>query len=449
MWSQANYIQCNYYPLAASLTLFANILQNPTAPSALPDIALMHCVTSILTTNFSAASNPRSSIHLEIFKQILSVAVNFVAKARGEDPSTYRDLGALKLPDTYKTQSVMGSAFGSDWGGQSGDGSNRVGSDIKREASDSQSRSASHSGGEHDDGAAANSATTPGSGSGGCQAQGYRSRHYHMEFMPPVDTPSPGPPPYIPQIPGAGLVTSGGASIAEMQTRGSVMNATTATRTPSMKAAINFSRNIHGHGQGHPLHNSSRSGTESPPIILNQPPPPTGLINAIGGGTGCFQHSGSGLRGDAHFCDGNHLNGVPIINDNVAMNPPHTPNLSRNQSMSDLRAMQQTPTANIVSSNAPPYVPQSHNSALLQQQSMGENFDFNQYDWQPGTGGPPPPSQNNGFAAEGEMNYEEFMGQPMEGQEGDFLPMVFQWDLADIWGGQNGLGGMGGGGMGV
>ena len=107
--------------------------------------------------------------------------------------------------------------------------------------------------------------------------------------------------------------------------------------------------------------------------------------------------------------------------------------------------MQQTPTANILGSNAPPYLPQNEN----QQMGMGgEGFDFNQYSWQPGTGGPSPPSQNNDFAAEGEMNYEEFMGQPMEGQEGDFLPMVFQWDLADIWGGQNGLGGMGGGGMG-
>ena len=403
----------------------------------------MHCVTSILTTNFSAASNPRSSIHLEIFKQILNVAVNFVAKARGEEPSMYRDLGALKLPDTYKMQNVMGSAFGSDWGGQSYDESSRVGSGVKREPGDSQSTSASHSGGEHDDVTATNSATTSGSGSGGCQARGYRSRHHHMEFMPPVDTPSPGPPPYVPRTPG--LITPG-APLDQTNTPSSALASTTARTPSSMATAINFSRNIHGHGQGHPLHNASRSGTESPPVAQ---PPPTGLINAIGGGTGCFQHSGSGLRGEAHFCDGNHLNGVPIINDNMAsdVNPPHTPNLSRNQSMSDLRAQKTSVGVATFRSNAPPYLPQPQGQC--QQMGMGgEGFDFNQYSWQPGTGGPPPPSQNNGFAAEGEMNYEEFMGQPMEGQEGDFLPMVFQWDLADIWGGENGLGGMGGGGMG-
>ena len=105
---------------------------------------------------------------------------------------------------------------------------------------------------------------------------------------------------------------------------------------------------------------------------------------------------------------------------------------------------QQTPTA-ILGSNAPPYInPMSPSNP--QQQSMENPFDFNQFNWQPGTGGVP---GNTGFAAEGEINFNDFTGQGIGGQngeEGDFLPMVFQWDLADIWGGQNG--GMGSGSMG-
>jgi len=89
---------CNYYPLTASLTLFANILQNPTAPSAITDLALMHCVTTILTSNFSSASNPRSIIHLQIFKQIIRVAAQFAAKARGVGPDTYLDVTQLPVP---------------------------------------------------------------------------------------------------------------------------------------------------------------------------------------------------------------------------------------------------------------------------------------------------------------------------------------------------------------
>ena len=118
---------------------------------------------------------------------------------------------------------------------------------------------------------------------------------------------------------------------------------------------------------------------------------------------------------------------------------------------SDLRINQQTPTGNpVLSSNAPPYINPTSPNPHLQAAQGGETFDFNQFNWQPGSGGAPG-NVGNGFAGEGEMNFGDFSGQGMvgpTGEEGDFLPMVFQWDLADIWGGQNGLGGMGGDGMG-
>lgn len=410
---------CNYYPLAASLTLFANILQNPTAPSAVPDIALMHCVTSILTTNFSAASNPRSSVHLVIFKQILSVAASFVAKARGEDPDKYKDLSALKLPDNYlQLQSVMGSAVDpmtcdKRWGCAESI-YKRAGERIMKEEDGSASTSASHSGNEHDE-----DQTTPSSGGGSHDLNGFRKKS-SMKFMPPVDTPSPAPPPYIPQTPGgfSAVSQTPGRTPAQSRMAGTVI-----------RDAMNVGR------QTHPDY--SRHGTESPPINSGHAgvPAPTGLLNACGGGTGCYLHSGSGTRSGPQFCDGNHLNGVPVQN-------PHTPDMSRNQSMSDLRMQPQTPGA-ILGSNVPPYL---STTSPDHSQQEGMAFDFNQYNWQPETGGIP---SNTGFAAEGEINFNDFTGQGLGGQngeEGDFLPMVFQWDLADIWGGQNG--GMGSGGMG-
>lgn len=414
---------CNYYPLAASLTLFANVLQNPTAPSAVPDIALMHCVTSILTTNFSAASNPRSSVHLQIFKQILSVAAEFVAKARGEDPEKYKDLGALKLPDNYlQLQSARGWTSDKGWGGAEST-CRRGGGRVMKIEDRSTSTSASHSGNEHDE-----DQTTPSSGGGSQDLNGLKKKSV-MKFMPPADTPSPAPPPYIPA--GGDVPQSPGGFSAVSQTPGKTPAQSRMAGTV-ISEAINMGRHMQGH-------NYSRHGTESPPVHNMHIPAPPGLLNACGGGTGCYQHSGSGTRTGPQFCDGNHLNGVP-----VQQCTPHTPDISRNQSIQDLRLDQQAPTA-ILGSNVPPYInPMSPSNP--QQQSVENPFDFNQFNWQPGTGGVP---GNTGFAAEGEINFNDFTGQGIGGQngeEGDFLPMVFQWDLADIWGGQNG--GMGSGGMG-
>jgi hypothetical protein len=73
---------CNYYPLTASLTLFAHILQNPSLPTALSDIALMNAVTSVLGHSFQRTS-AKAITTMAIFKEITRVAAQAVARAQG------------------------------------------------------------------------------------------------------------------------------------------------------------------------------------------------------------------------------------------------------------------------------------------------------------------------------------------------------------------------------
>ncbi len=378
---------CNYYPLAASLTLFANILQNPLAPTAIPDIALMHCVTSILTSNYSAASSPRSSVHLQIFKEILAVATQFVAKARGEDPEGYGDLSQLRLPENYLGISAPLSL--NDWGGNRN--TNKPVQQKMRMCglpqmkvendsippSPSGSTPETHSG---DEGLPANSGlgAAPGTcaiASGTCAIASAPCNHFLT--CAPVDTPSPGPPPYIPQTP---LDT-------QQMGQSQFDSRSTGHQTPR-----------------------SRSGANTPLIM-----PPRR-----------FGQEGSGKA-------------------RLQMASPYDLNLISSR----LSSLQNKP---VLPSNAPPFVPPGSvpipqpsqaqplggGQGMEQQQGM-QPFDFNTYQWQDQDA-----SQFGG--QEGAM-YGEMPAQNVGGEEGDFLPMVFQWDLADIWGGQNGLGmgGMGGG----
>ncbi|KFY26380.1 hypothetical protein V493_04121 [Pseudogymnoascus sp. VKM F-4281 (FW-2241)] len=114
---------CNYYPLTASLTLFANILQNPSDPSAITDLTLMNRVTRIVADSFASSCNPKSAIHFEIFKQIVRTAAQFAARARGEPPNTYLDPSNLPPPpiDCYSpsatSSGVSPSASGTDASG--------------------------------------------------------------------------------------------------------------------------------------------------------------------------------------------------------------------------------------------------------------------------------------------------------------------------------------------
>ncbi|OBT66534.1 hypothetical protein VE03_03670 [Pseudogymnoascus sp. 23342-1-I1] len=115
---------CNYYPLTASLTLFANLLQNPTAPTATTDLALMNRVTCILVDSFASSCNPKAALHVDIFRQIIRTAAQFVARARGEPPDTYLDPSTLPPPpiDCYyspaaTSSGVSPSASGTDASG--------------------------------------------------------------------------------------------------------------------------------------------------------------------------------------------------------------------------------------------------------------------------------------------------------------------------------------------
>lgn len=116
---------CNYYPLTASLTLFANILQNPSAPTATTDLSLMNRVTRILTDSFASSCNPKAALHVDIFKQIIRTAAQFVARAHGEPPNTYLDPSILPAPpiDCYYSPSTTSSGVSPSASGTDASGS--------------------------------------------------------------------------------------------------------------------------------------------------------------------------------------------------------------------------------------------------------------------------------------------------------------------------------------
>lgn len=72
----------DYYPLTASLTLFANILQNPLDPQALEDITLMKSVTDFLSNFFDDKDSLESSIVIKTFLEVNQLAAQHVEKMR-------------------------------------------------------------------------------------------------------------------------------------------------------------------------------------------------------------------------------------------------------------------------------------------------------------------------------------------------------------------------------
>lgn len=72
----------DYYPLTASLTLFANILQNPRDPQALSDIELMKSVTTFLSGFFDDKSYLESTLVIKIFLEVNRLAAEYVEKCR-------------------------------------------------------------------------------------------------------------------------------------------------------------------------------------------------------------------------------------------------------------------------------------------------------------------------------------------------------------------------------
>ncbi|KAF8851995.1 hypothetical protein BDZ45DRAFT_128055 [Acephala macrosclerotiorum] len=72
----------DYYPLTASLVLFANILQNPHDPQALSDLELMRSVTTFLCDFLDDKAALESSIIIKTFLEVNNVAAQHVSAAR-------------------------------------------------------------------------------------------------------------------------------------------------------------------------------------------------------------------------------------------------------------------------------------------------------------------------------------------------------------------------------
>lgn len=69
-----------YYPLSASLVLFANILSNPQDQHAASDIHLMNLITSFITRSVQPGTSFAATPTLSLFKELYSIAKRLVAK---------------------------------------------------------------------------------------------------------------------------------------------------------------------------------------------------------------------------------------------------------------------------------------------------------------------------------------------------------------------------------
>ncbi|KAG0647263.1 putative transcriptional regulatory [Hyphodiscus hymeniophilus] len=69
-----------YYPLSASLVLFANILSNPQDQNSASDIHLMNLMTSFITRSVLPGSSFATTPTLSLFKELYSIATRLVAR---------------------------------------------------------------------------------------------------------------------------------------------------------------------------------------------------------------------------------------------------------------------------------------------------------------------------------------------------------------------------------
>ncbi|MCJ1399994.1 hypothetical protein MMC11_003197 [Xylographa trunciseda] len=69
-----------YYPLSASLVLFANILSNPQDQHAASDIYLMNLITSFITHSVQPGTSFADTPTLSMFKELYSIATRLVAR---------------------------------------------------------------------------------------------------------------------------------------------------------------------------------------------------------------------------------------------------------------------------------------------------------------------------------------------------------------------------------
>jgi hypothetical protein len=86
------------YPLAASLTLFANILQNPRDPQALSDIELMKSVTTFLSGFFDDKTFPESDFVVKVFLEVNRRAAQHVEKARMQGTQVLKRARSETIP---------------------------------------------------------------------------------------------------------------------------------------------------------------------------------------------------------------------------------------------------------------------------------------------------------------------------------------------------------------
>lgn len=80
LWNDRIFL--DYYPLTASLVLFANILQNPYDPQALSDIELMKSVTTFLSDFLDDNGVSGNSFLVKTYLEVNNLAVQHVKAAR-------------------------------------------------------------------------------------------------------------------------------------------------------------------------------------------------------------------------------------------------------------------------------------------------------------------------------------------------------------------------------
>ncbi|MCJ1396531.1 hypothetical protein MMC18_009422 [Xylographa bjoerkii] len=73
-----------YYPLSASLVLFANILSNPQNQHAASDIHLMNLITSFITHSVLPGTSFAATPTLTMFKELYSIATRLVARVASQ-----------------------------------------------------------------------------------------------------------------------------------------------------------------------------------------------------------------------------------------------------------------------------------------------------------------------------------------------------------------------------
>lgn len=79
-----------YYPLIASMTLFASVLRQPLHPQSLSDIQRMKGVTSLLSGYFRPGQDVEYTAVIQTFSEINQLAENFVLKAQNAKSNEVR-----------------------------------------------------------------------------------------------------------------------------------------------------------------------------------------------------------------------------------------------------------------------------------------------------------------------------------------------------------------------